>query len=384
MTTSVKTKIAIASQALAVITHTYLTNSYYRLKFGMADGKSLCNISDLLNCDAVSVSPFSAILGVPLALGGVLFNAFLLIALLWFTQFPRPSLQKQIRIFASLLALTSVVMALISTTQLSTYCLFCIFTYIFSFVTLAAVWNLEAKGDSKESLFQGSALKWFVAGAVGLPAASLLGHSVIQANLAKGFDQQVKSMIEGWLSRPDSNLNQVEGLNLGIPPESARMLIVEFADFQCIHCKMAAPSVKNFVKSRKDVALIYVPFPLDGQCNPAIKQAGNGRSCALSASAICANKQGKGWEVSDWIFENFGKFELAELTTFVESLGLNMDQFRSCREAPETLESIRKSAKIGEDAGVKGTPTFFVNGRQLQGAQFLPVLEAAHKKILGR
>lgn len=384
MTTSAKIRLAIVSQVLSVLTHLYLVSSYYRLKFGMADGKSLCNISDLLNCDAVSASPYSSVFGIPLALGGVFFNAFLLIALVWFSQFPQRYLKDQIKVFATLLVGISLAMAAVSFSMLSTYCLFCIFTYAFSLLTLACVWSLHATGDSTDTFFSGAGLRWFLVGLLALPAFSTLSHAVIKANLAKDFDQQLKIVIDGWLSGTDANVANIQGMRLGADPTAAKMLIVEFADFQCIHCKMAAPSVKNFVKSRRDVALVYVPFPLDGQCNSAISKAGDGRSCVLSASAICADQQGQGWKVHEWIFENFGKFELSELTSFVESTGLDMEKFRLCREAPATMDTIRANAKLGELAGVKGTPTFFVNGRQLQGAQFLPILDAAHQKILGK
>lgn len=381
MTTTAKIKAAIISQLFSVFTHAYLTNSHYRLKFGLADGKSLCNISDLFNCDAVAASPFAQFLGTPLALGGLLFNLFLMIALVWYLYFPQKYLRRQIQIFSGVIAAVSVVMAIISTSMLSTYCLFCLFTYLFSFVTFSLTMTLPEPAESTDSFFTGAGLKWFLFGLLGLPALTIFANSVIKTNLAQDFDRQVKVMINSWLTESNANITNVKGLVLGADPSTAKMLIVEFADYQCIHCKMAAPSVKNFVKSRNDVSLIYVPFPLDGQCNSAITQSGNGRSCVLAASAMCADIQGKGWQVSDWIFDNFGKFELAELTTFIESTGINMEQFRTCREAPETNESLRANAKIGELAGVKGTPSFFVNGRQLSGAQFIPVLEAAYDKI---
>jgi protein-disulfide isomerase len=274
-------------------------------------------------------------------------------------------------------------MAGISASMLSTYCLFCILTYVLSFLTLFVTLRFPKNEDQDGGIFSGAGMRWFLVGLIGLPAFTALGNSVIKANLAQDFDRQVSSLVQGWLTEPNSNVTQATGMNLGADRASAKMLIIEFADFQCIHCKMAAPAVKSFVKSRKDVSLVFVPFPLDGKCNSAIAQSGNGRSCVLAASALCADKQGHGWEVSDWLFENFGKFELSELSTFVESTGVDMERFRACRDADETMESIRANAKIGETAGIKGTPTFFVNGRQLQGAQFIPVLEAAYNKISG-
>lgn len=156
-----------------------------------------------------------------------------------------------------------------------------------------------------------------------------------------------------------------------------KMNIVEFADFSCPHCKTAAPVLHAFAKSRKDVNLTFMNFPLDGNCNPAIQ--GPGKTCTYAKATLCANSLGKGWETHDWFFKNQGNFDGLDLV--VKDLGIDAIKLKECVESTATHEAVMKQATQGKDAGVKGTPAVFVNGRLLMGGQFMPILNEAYKTL---
>lgn len=378
---------ALVSQVLAVFTHAYLTHQHYNLKFGTTDGKRLCNVSDYFNCDSVAASIYSVLLGTPLALWGLITNALLLFLLISFSwSNVQNLLKRQTQILGTLIAIASVVMAVISVTMMQTACLFCIGTYIFSFITLVALFRINAENPVSfaEAVFKSLKvpnLKMTFLYIFAPVTLIFLLNSMIVTTMAKDINRIVADNLAAWKSGKDVNLSQASGLTLGADPAKAKMVIVEFADFQCVHCKMAAPILKSFTLSRKDVALIFQSFPLDGTCNPAVKHQADGKSCELAKAVYCATQQSKGWPLHEWIFENLGKVDLGQLSSVAQNFGIDVAAFNECRASSETSQKIIEQAKLGESIGIKGTPAIFANGRELPGGQFLVILEAAYNEL---
>ncbi len=100
-------------------------------------------------------------------------------------------------------------------------------------------------------------------------------------------------------------------------------------------------------------------------------------------AAECAADQGKFWEYHDLLFaqqkgENQGAFSKDNLVAFAKQLGLDMGQFEPCLRDDKTLARVQADTQEGQKFGVSGTPTFFINGRPLVGAQ---PIEAFQKMI---
>jgi protein-disulfide isomerase len=166
------------------------------------------------------------------------------------------------------------------------------------------------------------------------------------------------------------------------------MVISEFADFLCGHCKFAAPPLHAFVKGRSDVRLEFYSFALDGECNSVIDQA-VGTPCFLAKANYCSNKIQLGWTLHDLFFSRQSTFQesrtadgaqerLKKLWTHDES---KWNELVSCIEDPKTIENVKLQAKLGENSGVKGTPTIYVNGKKLPRGQLLPVLEKVYSEL---
>lgn len=381
-------KTTIISQIIAILIHTYLTNIHYSLKFGLLEGKSLCNISDFLNCDVVNASSYAVLFSAPLALWGLLSNFCLLIVIFLYLVSENKTLFRQLSQFgAALISITSIVMAFISFTKINSLCIFCLIAYFFSFLTLAFTYFLPKSQTEKSDRFialikSPTGLKTITSIAIGLPLSVFLVNAVVMNNFAQGADKAIASSLQDWKTGTDIDLSSAKGLQKGAPLSNAKMVIVEFADFQCIHCKHAQPVLSSFVRSRPDVTLIYQSFPLDGNCNAVIERKGDGKSCDLAKSVWCGLQQDKGWQLHDWAFENFGRADLGELAIYAEKIGINMDLFRQCRESNEALQAVLDQAKLGEKAGVKGTPSIYVNGRMLPRGGSLMVLEAAYNELV--
>ena len=101
----------------------------------------------------------------------------------------------------------------------------------------------------------------------------------------------------------------------------------------------------------------------------------------------CAADQDKFWEYHDLVFsrqagENQGAFTKDKLLGMAQELSLDMTKFEPCLKNDQTLGRVRADTEEGQEAGVRGMPTFFINGQGLVGAQPLDVFKAAIDKIL--
>lgn len=141
----------------------------------------------------------------------------------------------------------------------------------------------------------------------------------------------------------------------------APITIVEFADFQCPFCSRAQPLLKQvLVKYKGKVKLAYLDFPLA----PIHAQA----EMAAEASR-CALAQGKYWEMHDAMYADQSKLDEAALVKTAAGLRLDQNSFESCLKSNKYKELVQKDFRAGSEVGVNATPTFFINGEFLGGAQ---------------
>jgi protein-disulfide isomerase len=143
-------------------------------------------------------------------------------------------------------------------------------------------------------------------------------------------------------------------------PASAPVEMIEFSDFQCPYCELAFPTVKKVLSTYGDkIYFVYRNFPLDmhPQARPAAE------------AAQCAAEQGKFWAYHDVLFGNQSRLQEADLKQHAVELGLNATQFDACVDSHKYKDEVDADLRAGEEAGVTGTPTFFINGRLLSGAQ---------------
>lgn len=145
-----------------------------------------------------------------------------------------------------------------------------------------------------------------------------------------------------------------------IGPKDAPVTIVEFGDFQCPFCRAAEGSVKQVLQQYGGkVKLVYMDFPLSFHSH-AMDAARAGR---------CAEDQGKFWEYHDALFADQSKLSPPDLKATAKKLGLNAKRFDACFDSVKHETGIKADMAQGEKLGVTGTPTFFINGRKLEGAQ---------------
>lgn len=390
--------VVLAALALSVVAHGYLTWHFYPLHYGFASGESICNVSAKFDCDTVSASPFSSLFGIPIAAFGATYNLvlFALVLLTWLGFRGNSEKAWRENLWLSLgSVVASVVMGSISTLSLGSFCLFCLFAYGLSLIAFLGL--LLAQSAKPWSHFASDIGSWFgesramLAWLAAIPlGAGLIHLGSVQNYGAAELDVVVRNSISEWQSSPVNQWTATPSLTKGASVEDAKMVIAEFADFRCGHCKAAAPSLSAFTKAHsEDVRLLFFSFPLDGACNAAIER-GDGISCRLAKATLCSERQNLGWVTHNVLFENQSSFFLVtnvegtdnEIKRLLKDSGLNFEQLVTCMNDPEVDTLIRAQAQEGVNAKVQGTPTIYVNGRKLERGQVLPVLEGIRNSIL--
>lgn len=154
-------------------------------------------------------------------------------------------------------------------------------------------------------------------------------------------------------------LAPADSIRLAEAPDGAPVLI-EFLDFECEGCRAAKPLVDD-IRQRYDgeieVVVRYMPL--------------HASSVNAARAAEAANAQGRFVEMYDLLFETqpeWGEQQTAEEQYFFDlatQLDLDMDEFRAVYDDPDTLAKIERDQAEGQAAGVTGTPTFFLDGEQL-------------------
>ena len=141
---------------------------------------------------------------------------------------------------------------------------------------------------------------------------------------------------------------------------NAKVTIVEFSEFQCPFCKRVNPTMDQIMKDYAGkVRIVFKHNPLSFHKDAPL----------ASQAALAAGKQGKFWEMHDMLFENQQAIQAADIDKYAQEIGLNMTKFKADLESDEIKKQIAADQALANEVGARGTPTFFINGRKLRGAQ---------------
>lgn len=137
--------------------------------------------------------------------------------------------------------------------------------------------------------------------------------------------------------------------------KTARVQIVVFSDFQCPFCaRVTKPLEELKAKYGDELVVVFKHFPLSFH-----KEA-----MPAAVAAMCAHEQGKFWAYHDVLFANMKALLPANLKTYAQMTELDISKFEKCLAEPKVQSVIERDMKEAREAGVRGTPTIFVNGRK--------------------
>ena len=161
-----------------------------------------------------------------------------------------------------------------------------------------------------------------------------------------------------------------------VGPANAPVTLVEFSDFQCPFCQRAEPTLKQIKATYGDkVRIVWKDFPLTQVHPEAFKAAEAGN---------CAREQGKFWELHDRLFANQQALHPEELKGHAAAVGLDAATFNACLDGSKYSAHVTEQMAAGAKLGVNSTPTTFINGRLVSGAQPYEVFSAVIDEELAR
>ena len=144
-------------------------------------------------------------------------------------------------------------------------------------------------------------------------------------------------------------------------PATAPVTIVEFSDFECPFCGRLFPTLKAVEKIYLDrVRIVYRQFPLR-KIHPLAQKA--------AEASLCAGEQGRFWDMHDSLFGDQEHLTVDDLKARAVALKLDTATFNACLDSGKQVAAIDRDIADGAKAGVTGTPTMFINGRMMVGAQ---------------
>jgi NhaA family Na+:H+ antiporter len=173
---------------------------------------------------------------------------------------------------------------------------------------------------------------------------------------------------------PQTLVSPVDGGDHRLGSRSALAALVEYGDYECPFCAQAAGPVRDLVERLgDDLLFVFRHFPL-------VSQHPHAFHAAVAAEAAAA--QGRFWEMHDRLLANQRALGAADLVAHGRAIGLDLSSFEAALADPALADRVRRDAAGGLRSGVLGTPTFFVNGRRLEGGLHEAELEAAIRAAL--
>ncbi len=227
------------------------------------------------------------------------------------------------------------------------------------------VTTLAVARNSSKSFYEQYALP------VSILVAALIISGTLIGTRTKSVGNPGTAQVGAVAGQPDSG--QVVDVKIGsndhvLGNKNAKVTIVEFADFRCPFCERffqqaETPMIKEYVDSGK-ARFVFKNYAFLGQ-----------QSTWASEAVECAAEQGKFWEYHNWLYKNqapetnLGYYSKVNLAKYAGTVGLNTGQFTSCLNSDKYSKRVADDLAQGQQLGVTGTPTVFVNGQKLVGAQ---------------
>lgn len=214
-----------------------------------------------------------------------------------------------------------------------------------------------------------------------LAAALLISGALFYTKSgSKNAGQSGQAVIGDQLAKVEMKINASDHI---LGNKNAKVAVIEYSDFQCPFCrrfwKEALPQLKKEYIDTGKAVFVYRHYPLD--FHPGALPA--------AKASECAAELGKFWELHDKIFQEQDKlgqgtiqFTVADIKSWAAQIGLKAGNFNQCLDSAKYDDRVSDDLKSGVAAGVSGTPTVFINGQRIVGAQPYANFKAAIDGLL--
>jgi len=347
----------LAAGGLGGLVSLYLTRQH------ASPGGSICNINETFNCDLVNTSSYAEISGIPIAAVGAAF--YLAMAVVGAMALNDAEKYPNASVLVTLMNIPAVLYGVFlawASAQLGAWCLFCISTYGFSVILLVSgVLGVRQGGPFSERLgstLAGSndrSMATFVLGGFGLFALTMIVFS------GTGVHQAAEADITELYAQPRGTVS-LNGNEPVYGKVDAPITVLEWADFECPHCGTVAPQLKALAQKYKDdVRVIFRHYPLDQACNQNVGPL-HQNACHAARAAVCAQEQGRFWELSAKMFGNQSYLGVQDILFMAGELSIDKATLSECMDSELAHSRVARDLADGELAGIRGTPSIFLKG----------------------
>ena len=345
----------------------YISISHYRIYTDIGY-ESFCAISRAINCDTVSQSPYSIVLGVPIPVWGILGYTLLMVLLInaWRLRAEKTYIWPTLFFLTLLYCANSVVLAVVSSYLIKSQCIMCILSHAANFGLLFyshLIYNRFDGGNVFSGLRKDFGLykrhwkKWSVTVvcmlsiAIGtmafFPPYWKMGTHVNDQNLKTGMTEDGHP----WIGA-----------------EKPELTIVEFTDYQCFQCKKMHFFLRQFVGEHADkIRLVHRHFPMDHKFNPIVTEPFHIGSGKLAMLSLYAAEKGKFWLINDMIFNMDFKTGAINIRNMAKTAGFDLMDFAASVNSLALYKKLEQDIQDGIDLGISATPTYLIKGETYLG-----------------
>lgn len=363
---------------LGLLLSIYATNHHLKVKNSSPTDHFACNINDMISCDKIAQSPYSEFYATPLGVWGIGFFAALIGLLCWAYLIP---VQRKLVLFSYTIltligALCSLVLAFISFQLIKVMCLICVGVYLCNFLQLGFLWGFKKDLQIHiENFWELRSGLGFSAGVValvvlffhGLKPQEVSQNKIVSESSQETYSAQPRIKQHDISLATNPLMGKGEDYRLGSSASS--IIIHEFVDFECPACKLASASLKELAKQYpRKLLVVFRNFPLDSSCNSNITREFHENSCLVARMARCAGRIGKFWDFHDLAFSEQNQISTEKAKDWARKSGLSEGQINNCLQDESIMDKIRDDISLGQELGVQGTPSLYINGLKFHGS----------------
>lgn len=334
---------------------------------------AFCNVNETLSCDSIANSAYSEDpWGNPLGLYGIgyfLGLILLLVASMAKEEYRRDTLPT----YAAMTGLGIVVsigLFLISHFKVGAFCLTCIGVYSVTLIQGLVTFFLRQEVPNNwnfKSLYNGGF--YMLLALLGSMGVFQILEPMPTNNFTPDLPQtseEARELIKK-MKIPQIKVDKSAYSGLGEDyrkgGDEAKVVIVEFADFQCPACASASQTLKQLGQEFGDqILIVFKNYPLDGSCNRNMGGSAHRHACQAAITARCAGQFGKFWEMHDKIFAEQKKIDGERLKLWALDMGITQEQYSECLNSPDILGKIKGDIEQASQLQIQGTPAIFING----------------------
>ncbi len=355
----------------------YLAVSHYRNYTDIAYS-SFCAISRAINCDTVSQSPWSILLGLPVAVWG--FFGYLLYGTIFLAA--RKKTKKNISLWSLLFllgllySLAAVYFGYISGTKIHSYCILCILSYAISFALLLYSWLIRRRFDTNPYFTSLAQSFSFILGnrflKITLPILIVLFIGV-KISLPHYWTYTFPAVSEKIPT------GMTKDLSPWIGAEHPTLTIEEYSDYQCFQCYKMHFMLRRLINQYPTkIRLIHRHYPMDNAVNeiivPTPFHVGSGK---MAMMAIYASFKGKFWQANDALFQLGREKKPFNTKTLAQKTGIPSGELAMATRDPKIRLLLQRDIRKGMLLHITGTPTFVIDNQVYMGSIPAEILKKA-------